>query len=44
MRKIMQHRFLALLAMLMISLVSLASQPQVESIMMDLILKGFRQN
>ena len=26
--KIMQHRFLALLAMLMISLVSLASQPQ----------------
>ena len=28
MRKIMQHRFLALLAMLMISLVSLASQPQ----------------
>ena len=33
MRKIMQHRFLALLAMLM-----------VENIMMDLILKGFRQN
>ena len=28
MRKIMQHRLLALLAMLMISLVSLASQPQ----------------
>ena len=26
--KIMQHRFLALLAILMISLVSLASQPQ----------------
>lgn len=44
MRKIMQHRFLALLAMLMISLVSLASQPQGRNIMMDLILKGFRQN
>ena len=44
MRKIMQHRFLALLAMLMISRFHLLHSLRVENIMMDLILKGFRQN